>query len=51
MLWPEKVVAPLPKGTFERMDAVRAPEESRTDLLRAAVERELARREREAKRK
>lgn len=29
-------------GTFERIDAVLQKEETRTDLIRAAVEREIA---------
>ncbi len=35
----------LPEGTFTRMDRVRVDGETRTDLIRMAVERELARRE------
>jgi hypothetical protein len=44
-LWPERMDAMLPEGTFARMDRVRADGETRTDLIRVAVERELARRE------
>lgn len=42
----EQMPARLPDGTFERMDAVLEPGENRTDFLRAAIERELKRRER-----
>jgi hypothetical protein len=38
----------FPEGTFARMDAVRGATEDRTDFLRAAVERELRRREQRA---
>jgi uncharacterized protein (UPF0210 family) len=34
------------EGTFARIDAVLAPTEDRADFVRAAVERELQRRER-----
>jgi hypothetical protein len=43
--WHEIMGAPFPQGTFARMDATRAPKESRTDLIRTAVMRELERRE------
>jgi len=43
--WHEIMGAPFPRGTFARMDAVRAKGESKTDLIRVAVERELKRRE------
>ncbi|NNM75096.1 hypothetical protein [Enterovirga aerilata] len=45
MLWPEKMVAALPKGTFARMVAVLRPDEDKTAFIREAVEAELARRE------
>jgi hypothetical protein len=35
-------------GTFERIDAVLAPTEDRAEFVRAAVERELKRRQRAA---
>jgi hypothetical protein len=44
--WPDKIVAPLPKGSLERMAAVLAKGETKTDFLRAAVAAELKRRER-----
>lgn len=44
-LWPDKMTAPLPEGSFARMDAVRGENEDRTDFVRGAVEAELARRE------
>jgi hypothetical protein len=46
--WFDAMMARLPAGTFDRMDAVRGPAEDRTDFVRAAVERELKRRERAA---
>jgi hypothetical protein len=38
--------ARFPAGTFKRIEAVLAEDEDRTDFVRAAVERELQRRER-----
>lgn len=46
MLYPDKIIAPLPAGTLDRVKAVLAEGEDKTDLLREAVERELKRRER-----
>lgn len=43
-LWSEDMVARFPAGTFERIDAVLAENEDRTDFVREAVERELRRR-------
>ena len=45
MLWPDKIVAPLPAGSLERIVAVLKPDEDKTDFLREAVDRELIRRE------
>jgi hypothetical protein len=44
-LWSEDMQARFPEGTFERIEAVLEDSEDRTDFLRAAVERELKRRE------
>ena len=44
----EHMMARFPAGTFERMDATLGPIEDRADFVRAAVERELKRRERAA---
>ena len=41
-------VVRLPQGVNERIDAVLEEGEKRADLIRAAVERELRRRERKA---
>jgi hypothetical protein len=38
--------ARFPAGTFDRIAAVLEPDEDRTEFVRRAVERELARRER-----
>jgi hypothetical protein len=46
--WSEDMQARFKAGTFARMKVVLKDEEDRTDLVRAAVERELARRERAA---
>jgi hypothetical protein len=43
--WHEVMGTPFPKGTFERMRAVREKVETKTDFVRRAVERELKRRE------
>ncbi|WP_158228579.1 YlcI/YnfO family protein [Sinorhizobium fredii] len=40
----EQMPARFPDGTFERIDAVLEPDETRTDFLRGAVEREIKRR-------
>lgn len=45
----EQMPARLPEGTLARMDAVLEEGESRAGLLRAAVERELKRREKASK--
>jgi uncharacterized protein (UPF0210 family) len=42
----EAMMARFLEGTFARIDAVLAPTEDRADFVRAAVERELQRRER-----
>ncbi len=44
----EKMLMRFPAGTIERIDAVRGPLEDRAEFVRAAVERELRRRERAA---
>jgi len=38
--------ARFPEGTFDRIEAVLAENEDRTDFVREAVEKELKRRER-----
>lgn len=45
MEFPDKCIAPLPEGSFARIDRVLREGETRTDLLRTAVEAELKRRE------
>ena len=44
----EKMLARFPAGTLDRIDAVREPLEDRAEFVRAAIERELQRRERRA---
>lgn len=44
--WPDKIVAPLPRGTLARIEAVLVTGELKTDFLREAVAAELKRRER-----
>jgi hypothetical protein len=44
--WSEDMQARFPEGTFARIEAVLEESEDRTDFVRAAVERELERRER-----
>lgn len=46
MEWPDKAIAALPTGTFDRIAAVLVDGESRTDFFRLSVETELQRRER-----
>lgn len=45
-LWPERLTLPLTTKTIERMDSNLEEGETRLDLIRAAIERELKRRER-----
>ena len=42
----ERALARLPAGTLERIEAVLEDGEGQADFLRAAIERELRRRER-----
>jgi hypothetical protein len=44
--WSEDMQARFPEGTFDRIEAVLGDGEDRTAFVRAAVERELKRRER-----
>jgi len=44
--WAEDMQARFPEGTFDRIAAVLEGKEDRTDFVRAAVEREIKRRER-----
>ena len=44
-LWTEDMQARFPEGTFDRIEKVLAEGEDRTDFVRAAVERELKKRE------
>lgn len=46
----ERVLAPFRDGTLARIAKVLSGDEDRTSFIREAVERELARREREKKR-
>jgi hypothetical protein len=48
--WAEDMQARFAEGTFARIAALLVGSEDRTDFVRAAVEREIDRREREAKR-
>lgn len=47
----ESALARLPLGSLDRIKAALGDGESQSDFLKAAVEHELTRREREAKRK
>jgi len=49
--WHETMLSKFPQGTFERIANVLAEGEVKTDFIRAAVERELKRRERKPKRR
>lgn len=44
--WTERLTLPLAEGTTARMDEALEAGEARVDLIRAAIERELKRRER-----
>jgi hypothetical protein len=45
-LWSENINLTLPEGAKARMDAALEEGEDRLDLIRAAIDRELKRRER-----
>ena len=45
-LWTENINLTLPEGAKARMDSLLKEGEDRLDLIRAAIERELERRER-----
>lgn len=45
LLYPDKIIAPLPPGSLARIEAVLSEGEDKTDLLRAAIEAELRLRE------
>jgi hypothetical protein len=47
--WPERVMAKLAAGTLARIAAVLEKKEVRTAFLRAAIEREIERRQRQKK--
>ena len=47
--WSERMEAPFPAGTFERISVSLSDGESRTDFVRAAVDNEITRRHRKAK--
>lgn len=48
--WAEDMQARFAEGTFARINALLRGSEDRTDFVRAAVEREIAARQKEAKR-
>lgn len=43
--YPVRITLPLAEGVTERMDALVSADETRLDLIRDAIERELRRRE------
>lgn len=45
-LWDERILLPLTSEMLERLDAALQDGEARLDLIRAAIEQELKRRER-----
>lgn len=47
--WTERIQLPLADGTTERIDSALEEGEVRLDLIRAAIERELKRREKTKK--
>jgi hypothetical protein len=49
LCWPERVMAKLAAGTLARIAAVLENKEARTAFLRAAIEREIERRQRQKK--
>jgi hypothetical protein len=47
--WTERIQLPLAEGTTDRIDSLLADSEVRLDFIRAAIEREIKRRQREKK--
>jgi hypothetical protein len=47
--WTERIQLPMADGTTARIDVLLADDEVRLDFIREAIEREIKRREREAK--
>jgi hypothetical protein len=47
-LWPRRLTLPLASETVARIDSCLEEGETRLDLIRAAIERELKRRERKS---
>jgi cytochrome c5 len=47
--WTERIQLPLAEGTTARIDSMLANGEVRLDFIRAAIEREIKRRQREKK--
>jgi hypothetical protein len=45
-LWDERILLPLKSETLERLDGLLAEGETRLDLVREAIDREMKRRER-----
>lgn len=45
-LWDERILLPLKSETLERLDGLLTEGETRLDLIRDAIERELRRRKR-----
>lgn len=48
-LWAERILLSLAEGTTARLDAVAQENEDRLSVIREAIERELKRRERQAR--
>jgi hypothetical protein len=48
-LWDERILLPLAAETLEQIDGALAETETRLDLIREAIKRELKRRERIAR--
>jgi hypothetical protein len=44
MLYPVRITLPLAEGVTERLDALVVPPETRLDIIREAIEREIKRR-------
>lgn len=47
--WPEEIRLSLAGGTLDRIASVLKPDEFRLDMIREAIEREIKRRKREAR--
>ena len=49
MQFPVRITLPLAEGVTDRLDALVEPDETRLDIIRSAIDKEVKRRERQRK--